>query len=760
MPQYNATFGDSPAALRPPWQAGDAITSDDSGVATVVGATVVFHGVGSCVLTNTTRNPATKNVTVASASQSIALAAAQTVAFSAGATVTLPTTSSASLPVIYQSSDAGVAEAIGGGTSVVIRGDGSATLTADADGDANTDDAPTVTQLLTVTPLAQTITFGAQEPMAVGSTRSLPSVSSEGLTLTYASAAPGIAAVSGNTLTAVAPGSVVITASQNGQPGVTAASPVSQQVVVFTFTNQTDGATGLTDVEVNLEGGAVFTGTPGLSAGDALADNDSLPKHFRLDVPDYAGTGSPGRVQPHTYLHMGAYPTEGSLLDRGDDMLKAIGIEAAVGTGLVTDKWFFDDHRKNAGNQESSTVYNRDDFESQTPLTAPVLTAQLLTRGGWREHTDGNRISTTRGDRVDIIGGNYAMVILGRMWDLESMHAGTSSPDPKCGFGYSYWESSGGHNRDSTNTPGEPARIAWKESSWQVIHETLKGDVESHHYGVSEEYFIGPSLKSRVGSSTAAVASALTAVGVGTGAPVIPDAAVAGPERQTGTLPSWNNSGGRTQVNPTISDTTEASTMTSHTLVKTTVTETTDCDDTITEKTLAGGGNVTIASYTPRSLSDSDMDRGLYADGAESSGDSISTFKERTHSCAILGYEEFDSKKEKESGDWTFEVNLPVILAASFTLAASATLVEGDFTLQANVNIFSFEGFLGVSSTTKIGAFLDINCFKSEDLTVGKKYHLTVPLRAKAESLKSDNQLVYNKGVLSIVDTTATDTST
>lgn len=38
----------------------------------------------------------------------------------------------------------------------------------------------------------------------------------------------------------------------------------------------------------------------------------------------------------------------------------------------------------------------------------------LHTKGGWRDHTDGNRITTTRGDKVEVIRGNYKLIVLGR----------------------------------------------------------------------------------------------------------------------------------------------------------------------------------------------------------------------------------------------------------------------------------------------------------------------------------------------------------
>jgi hypothetical protein len=47
----------------------------------------------------------------------------------------------------------------------------------------------------------------------------------------------------------------------------------------------------------------------------------------------------------------------------------------------------------------------------------------LHTKGGWRDHSDGNRVTTTRGDKVEVIRGNYKLVVLGRQ-DSDSAIAG------------------------------------------------------------------------------------------------------------------------------------------------------------------------------------------------------------------------------------------------------------------------------------------------------------------------------------------------
>ncbi len=45
--------------------------------------------------------------------------------------------------------------------------------------------------------------------------------------------------------------------------------------------------------------------------------------------------------------------------------------------------------------------------------------ALLHSKGGWRDHSDGNRITTTRGDKIEVIRGNYKLVVLGRQQTLS-----------------------------------------------------------------------------------------------------------------------------------------------------------------------------------------------------------------------------------------------------------------------------------------------------------------------------------------------------
>ena len=100
----------------------------------------------------------------------------------------------------------------------------------------------------------------------------------------------------------------------------------------------------------------------------------------------------------------------------------------------------------------------------------------LHLRGGWRDHTDGNRITTTRGDKVEIIGGNYKMLVLGREARADD----------------SGWEASGGHTMEI----GSYDEITWTEKfggTWMTRESEDRGDSYSYSEGYSFEFGRGRS---------------------------------------------------------------------------------------------------------------------------------------------------------------------------------------------------------------------------------------------------------------------------
>lgn len=213
---------------------------------------------------------------------------------------------------------------------------------------------------------------------------------------------------------------------------------------------------------------------------------------------------------PLTYLQLGARPTWGTEAQRGDDLLAAIGLTTS------TTAFFKDDYRSANGLSAPGTTYTRDDGNTITTTTASALTAELMTRGGYRLHTDGNFVSTTRGDRVDVVFGNHKLAVLGRV------------------NGATYVESSGGHAvRSDASTHGRVVSVEWNtgRSTWTVYEETLKGNHTSRFQGPLETVFECDTLVEQVGRSIDDVASE---------APAIP-ATTAEAHAQTDASSKWVN---------------------------------------------------------------------------------------------------------------------------------------------------------------------------------------------------------------------------
>jgi hypothetical protein len=212
-------------------------------------------------------------------------------------------------------------------------------------------------------------------------------------------------------------------------------------------------------------------------------------KHLRLEVPNY-NHDARSQTHPYSFIQLGAAPVPAE--DQGYDLLEE--------AGLPTDKIFKDDFRHANDLQHPSTRYFRDDGLTTDSASAPQkepteLTNELLTRGGWRQHTDGNHITTTRGDRVEVIFGNHKMVVYGRM------------NHPNNDWGETYWETSGGHTRWATNTQGDMVMVEWNDSrdTWRTYEEEIKGNVIDRYQGIVDEINECPTMEAYVGCRDAQV---------------------------------------------------------------------------------------------------------------------------------------------------------------------------------------------------------------------------------------------------------------
>ncbi|XYI00759.1 hypothetical protein ACMHYB_13770 [Sorangium sp. So ce1128] len=94
----------------------------------------------------------------------------------------------------------------------------------------------------------------------------------------------------------------------------------------------------------------------------------------------------------------------------------------------------------------------------------------------WRDETDGNRITTTRGDKIEVIGGTYKMKVLGR----RAFEASTEVEDGRIKEGGITFQ--GRSEIDFVQGPRGARRIRETTVKGEV-HTTYQGDAVEHHHG-------------------------------------------------------------------------------------------------------------------------------------------------------------------------------------------------------------------------------------------------------------------------------------
>ncbi|MBL9022257.1 MAG: hypothetical protein JNL21_08645 [Myxococcales bacterium] len=257
------------------------------------------------------------------------------------------------------------------------------------------------------------------------------------------------------------------------------------------------------------------SGTVNVSENEATGQ-----KYLLIAVPDFAtdpcGDPAPlaqtteqnkGRngLGMSTYLRLGA-PDSSATPQPGDDLLQHLFDACPAGfTGKVKvgadekDTVFIDDERNrglgldNPAGSVGHGLTNQQRYEWHTQ--------HLKSRGGWRDHSDGNRISTTYGDKVEVIRGNYKLIVMGRQ------------DDPASSTGV---EMSGNHIQDfgQATMPGASVTVEWIQDAylpaaatpdyqggvWLLINSTERVYQYSRNAGSFREQQWGDRMESYVGS--------------------------------------------------------------------------------------------------------------------------------------------------------------------------------------------------------------------------------------------------------------------
>lgn len=185
-----------------------------------------------------------------------------------------------------------------------------------------------------------------------------------------------------------------------------------------------------------------------LASLEAGGQSATAVKHYQIAVPDFAlnkSTSAPGT----SFLRLGSFPPDGTATAFPPEFSASVTLANIVGNATSIDAQnltaetdggeaqfagvndatqfmvgFADDTRyrkadeagsvtSGAANTDVNTFINKQQ-QLDRKATRQAETKKLLTKGGWWDHSDGNRITTTSGDKIEVIQGNYKMVVLGR----------------------------------------------------------------------------------------------------------------------------------------------------------------------------------------------------------------------------------------------------------------------------------------------------------------------------------------------------------
>ncbi|MBM4358626.1 MAG: hypothetical protein FJ096_11020 [Deltaproteobacteria bacterium] len=422
-----------------------------------------------------------------------------------------------------------------------------------------------------------------------------------------------------------------------------------------------------------------------------------MGKHALLLVPNYDSEGQD--VAPLTYLRLGAaFEVAGELLnraERGDEHLDGFAwFESASegeapgegeppsetnAEGETTDESEASvepplpifDTTGIVGSRYGAFEFRDDGSQLPSITDDATLTGQLLTRGGIREHTDGNRISTTRGDCIEVVGGNYKLIVMGR---VKGPHVNTPHA--------AQWKSAGGILHDVTATPGagETVSVKWTptdDGTWEVTEQTEKGEVYTNIVGRMEDIFTGTSRIRYPGHG---------------GAEQNPEEA----ER------------------PTITERTYARQITSVTRIDGPITETTRIEGNLTETVKVTGALAALVERTE--VSDPD---GYLRESTGTEEEKVGSYTSRSFSGIVLSYEQFEKEHEIEEGNWTNSISLG--LEAQVSVGTKLELhydqVAVDFALGASFETalaVKAEASLAATVDAKLGMFTEVS-LKAED---------------------------------------------
>lgn len=313
--------------------------------------------------------------------------------------------------------------------------------------------------------------------------------------------------------------------------------------------------------------------------------------------------------------------------------------------------------------------------------------ARLFTKGGWRDHTDGNRIVTTRGDKVEVVRGNYRMVVLGRHRDPCDAEDHSVLP----GF-----DASGGHIHEQSVVVAQRTDVEWKRrqnGTWHTRETTTKSDTQTIITGDSESFAYGHYRRSTVGSETPDVwhePEDCSKNGCRTNPKIVSRVFASSMDSQTGSSAWWIPKFSDVTWGKEISSSTHVDTLSDHSEIES-MTSTTRVTGEMTTATHAGTmSTVTTANVITDKITNMMMLSLTLGDSFTTTWGTQTSVTMGTMTDVVLGT----------------EMNLTAILSVDINLGVGLDLfagIKGDISIGGTVSIN-----IGMSNTTNTAVQVDL----------------------------------------------------
>ena len=260
-----------------------------------------------------------------------------------------------------------------------------------------------------------------------------------------------------------------------------------------------DFANGVFEVAENVADATVNTMTSYLRLGSFDYNDESTKAKELLDlIPQVTASTDPNASASTTAVTELNSGTAGAIFV---DDVRTRPIDTGTGSN---------DLNADYGSYSETLTLADDPGHKLSKTQRQAESDRLYSRGGWRDHSDGNRVTTTYGDKVEVIRGNYKMIVMGRQdepgeamgWEASGSHCQDFAPGTMPGASFFLeWINDPRYYAPSFNDSGDVIKGKTSQKGvWMLVNTTENVYEYARYAGSFREERWGDVIETYVGS--------------------------------------------------------------------------------------------------------------------------------------------------------------------------------------------------------------------------------------------------------------------